>query len=115
MPADAKHSRAKTKEPGDTKDSGQLSRGKEKKRGESGSNKANQDDLGVPSGSARRHGPHAAGARNEEAKQHPLGPESSGGSSSNQHTFKLPPIDPTIYIQFLDQLLFGHNRKAAIM
>jgi hypothetical protein len=40
----------------------------------------------------------------------------SGGTlSTNLYTFKLPQIDPTIYIQFLDQLLFGNNRKAAIM
>lgn len=35
--------------------------------------------------------------------------------STNLATFKLPKLDASVYIHFLDQLLFGHDRKAAIM
>lgn len=35
--------------------------------------------------------------------------------STNLYTFKLPKFDPSIYVQFIDQLIFGGNRKEAIM
>ena len=34
---------------------------------------------------------------------------------TNLYTFKLPKLDPSVYIQFLDSLLFGNNRKDVIM
>ena len=33
----------------------------------------------------------------------------------NYYTFKLPKVDPNIYISFLDALLFGDDRKSQIM
>ena len=35
--------------------------------------------------------------------------------TTNLYTFKLPKLDASVYIQFLDQLLFGNDRRAAIM
>lgn len=35
--------------------------------------------------------------------------------STNLYTFKLPPFDASVYIQFIDQLIFGQKRKDAIM
>ena len=35
--------------------------------------------------------------------------------STQLYTFKLPPFDASVYIQFIDQLIFGQKRKDAIM
>lgn len=35
--------------------------------------------------------------------------------STQLYTFKLPKFDASVYIQFIDQLIFGNNRKDAIM
>ena len=35
--------------------------------------------------------------------------------ATNLYTFKLPPFDASVYIQFIDQLIFGQKRKDAIM
>jgi hypothetical protein len=108
--------RGKAKDPPAARENALPSRGEAKDRGDPVDNKAPQDEPAAPTGAPGLLAPHgAAASRNEEGKQHRLGPESSGTMSSNMYTFKLPQIDPTIYIQFLDQLLFGNNRKAAIM
>lgn len=107
--------RGKAKDLAAARENAPASKGEDKEGTGPSGDQALEDEPASSDESPGILAPHGAGSRNEEDRQNRLAPESSGTMSSNLYTFKLPQIDPTIYIQFLDQLLFGTNRKAAIM
>lgn len=54
----------------------------------------------------------------KEQKHHPAAakrPSSPNSATTYGYTFKLPKFDASVYIQFIDRLIFGSCRKDAIM
>jgi len=93
----------------DSKSTRKSRQGKQQRSGGGQAQEANEEER-LP----RQLEHSGGGSRNDQraALKETMSPSSL---TTNLYTFKLPPFDASVYIQFIDQLIFGHKRKDAIM